>query len=139
MAESNDILLAQIGDMVDPIVENLSGILSKIDRTERESVLNAILKEMASMKESLKVTVDSPQIDLTPIREAILEIPQSDHTLLISELKKYNTNANKLSKKLDNFESTVSKFIDVMSADSRVTIERSSGGTIKSLLIKKDL
>ena len=85
------------------------------------------------------MTVDAPKIDLTPIREALLEMPQSDHTLLISELKKYNANAGKLSKKLDNFESTVSKFIDIMSADSRVTVERSPGGTIKSLLIKKDV
>lgn len=139
MSEDNDILLAQIGDMVDPIVDHLSGILSKIDKTERESVLNAILKEMSSMKESLQVTVDAPQIDLTPIQDAIMSLPQSDHTQLISELKKYNANAVKLSKKLDNFDSTVSKFIDIMSADSRVVVERSTGGTIKSLLIKKDV
>ena len=138
---NEEILLAQIQDTVDPIVEELGNILDAVkskENSEIAQVVKSMKKEISSLKDSLKINVEVPEVDLSPIIDLIGSMDNNDLSGLTSKMDQYNKNLLSLRKRIDSLDSNISELVSALGKDTKVSIERSPGGLITNLyLIKK--
>lgn len=144
-----EIFLAQLEDIVEPIVDELSLIFKEVKKSSGSDdvikSIKSVTSELSKLKKEMKVTVNAPDIDLSPIIEKFSKVGISDKKAdaLINIMDKYsanvltlNENVLSLIETIPSLQSSVDELNNTLNKDTKISIQR-RGQLIESLEVKK--
>lgn len=143
--DNQEVILARHEIMVEDLQQDLKGIIDAVKKKNNKDIIDALQSVVSDISKTIgSIKVNSPSVDLGPLKEAIQSISlQSgdvivDTSSLEKTLSNYADNLVSLESKIEGLESKMSSLIDAINNDVKVSVERNQKGQISNLYLIKN-